>query len=126
MERQKSKIYTIASGCTAGHTTSVHLDLEDLALEVNTILGDEDEFMSFFRDMWNEQATEFNNNRAEYMKEIPLKGANEDVDFAEFVKRFPSETGWAWDNEHDEDRSSFKYINVTVHPWTGTRYDTIC
>jgi len=119
-------IYTIASGLSVGHTTSVHLNVEDLALEVNTLLTDDLEFMSFFRDMWNENATEFNNNRSEDMKEIPLKGDEEDVDFAEFIKHFPSEVGWAWDNDHDEERSSFKYLNITVHPWTGTRYDTIC
>lgn len=114
-------IYTIASGNThgCGHITTVHLDLADLSTEVNTIISEDTFFMECIRDQWNESAKEFNQNMGGNMVEIPLKGDDEDVDFLEFATKFPNEFGWGWDN------GSEKYLNITIHPWTGTRYDTL-
>ena len=116
-------IYTIASGSFgASHCTSVHLTLEDLAMEVNTIISEDEYFMDEVRHQWNAEATKINKNLN--IDSIPLKKDDEDVDFVEFLKNFPSECGWAWDNGFD-DASTAKYLNITVHPWSNTRFQTI-
>lgn len=122
-------LYTCASGYSSlgGHTTTVHLDLGDLALEVNTILIEDEELMALARSQWNECAREFNNNRPDDCAEIPVKGDSDDVEFEEFATKFPSECGWGWDvttPEIDGNPASYKYINITIHPWNGKRYDT--
>ena len=120
-------IYTVASGSSlgGGHTTTVHLDLGDLTIEVNTLLIEDEFFMNQIRDQWNENATEFNKNRPDTSKDIPLKGDSDEVEFEEFATLFPNEIGWGWDNGRDEETGEVKYINITVHPWTGKRYDTL-
>ena len=98
--KMPQKIYTISSGSSAGHITSVHLDLESLCTEVNS---HEENYLDLIREVWG-------------------KDADFEVDFAEFIKEHPSEVGWGWDS-HPKD-GDWCYLNISVHTWSNTYFET--
>lgn len=116
-----SKFYTVASGSNCGHCTSLHVDLDEVCTEVDS-LGEE--YQELILEHWNTLATALNSKGE---KEIPLKEEAHEMSFKEFMDTFPEggwhdEGGWGASGEHD--RLGSMYLNISVHIWNGKFFQT--
>lgn len=114
-----NRIYTISTGSTGkGHVTTLHLSIEELIAEVNASL--DSEMISVIISDYNETAPTLG---------WPLyEGSVEDFKLEYIVERDPQldKGGWSWSYQTTNENGvvSESYLNISVHNWVGTRYNT--
>lgn len=112
-----SKFYTVASGSNCGHCTSLHVDLDEMCTEVDSLTT---EYQDIVRECWNALAKSSD-------REVSLKEDEDQMSFKEFIEIFP-EGGWhdegGWGAYAEHPRLGSMYINISVHVWNGKFFQT--
>lgn len=120
MEMPKT-LYTIACGSRlGGHVTTVHVSVEELIQEVNSTLACDDDMMEHIIEEYNETA--------ETLGRPKYEGAVEDFDFSFIVKNDPhlDMGGWGWSRDYINamGMDDHGYLNISVHNWNKTYFET--
>ena len=114
-------LFTIANGSRlGGHITTVHVSVEELMQEINSTLECDSEMIEHIIEEYNETA--------EALGRPLFEGSVEDFDFKFIVENDPRLDlgGWGWSfdyvNAHGQD--DHNYLNISVHKWNKTYFET--
>ena len=117
-----SKHYSICTGGNSGLEilTSMHATIEEMIEEVNSSdIGD------LLVVAWNDHARALN-RLPQTTSKIPLKDLGTEIDFADFVKTFPSEAGWGYTHSYYEGNAyHFEFFNITAHDLDGEKWRNV-
>ena len=114
-------LYTIASGSRlGGHCTTVRVSVEELIQELNSTLACDEAMIQHIIEEYNEEAPA--RNRPLYT------GSVEDFDFKFIVENDPrldiGGWGWSFDYINAMDKEDHNYLNISVHNWNKTYFET--
>jgi len=114
-------LFSIANGSRlGGHITTVHVSVEELIQEVNSTLACDEDMIEHIIEEYNETA--------ETLVRPLFEGSVEDFDFKFIVENDPRLDlgGWGWSfdyvNAHGQD--DHNYLNISVHKWNKTYFET--
>jgi len=114
-------LFSIANGSRlGGHITTVHVSVEELIQEVNSTLACDEDMIEHIIEEYNETA--------ETLGRPLFEGSVEDFDFKFIVENDPRLDlgGWGWSfdyvNAHGQD--DHNYLNISVHKWNKTYFET--
>ena len=115
------KLYTIATGSRlGGHCTTVHVSVDQLVQELNSTLASDEAMIRHIIEEYNETAETLGRPRFE--------GSVEDFDFKFIVENDPrldiGGWGWAFDHVNARGQEDHSYLNISVHDWNGTYFET--
>jgi len=114
-------LYTIATGSRlGGHVTTVHVSVEELMQEINSTLECDSEMIEHIIEEYNETAETLGRPRFE--------GSVDDFDFKFILENDPrldiGGWGWAFDHVNAMGQEDHSYLNISVHNWNKTYFET--
>lgn len=114
-------LYTIAEGSNlGGHVTTVHVSIEELIEEMNSTLACDEDMIQYIIEEYNEEAIG---------RKRPLyEGTVEDFNFKFIVENDPRLDigGWGWSRDYinSSGLNDHQYLNISVHTWNKTYFET--
>lgn len=114
-------LYTIATGSNiGGHVTTVHISIEELLQEINSTLNADSDMIEHIIEEYNEEASA--RNRPLY------EGSVDDFDFKFIMENDPrldiGGWGWSFDYINAAGKEDHCYLNISVHNWNKTYFET--
>ena len=114
-------LYTIATGSRlGGHVTTVHVSVEELMQEINSTLECDSDMIEHIIEEYNETAETLGRPRFE--------GSVDEFDFNFILKNDPrldiGGWGWAFDHVNAMGQEDHSYLNISVHNWNKTYFET--
>lgn len=114
-------LYTIANGSRlGGHVTTVHVSVEELIQEVNSTIQCDEALIEHIIEEYNETA--------EALGRPKYEGSVEDFDFKFILENDPrldmGGWGWSFDYINAMGREDHSYLNISVHKWSKTYFET--
>lgn len=114
-------IFTIANGSRlGGHVTTVHVSVKELVEEINSTLHDDEDLISHIIEEYNETAKTLGR---------PLyEGTVDDFDF-QFIVDNDNQLescgwGWSFDYINAMGKEDHQYLNISVHQWNKTYFES--
>ncbi len=103
-----------------GHITTVHVSVEELIQEVNSTLACDEDMIEHIIEEYNETA--------ETLGRPLFEGSVEDFDFKFIVENDPrldlGGWGWSFDYVNAQGQDDHNYLNISVHKWNKTYFET--
>lgn len=114
-------IFTIATGSRlGGHCTCIAVSVEQLVDEINSTLECNEEMTAHIIEEYNETS--------KAMGRPSFDGSMDDFDF-EFILKHDDQTdkggwGWSFDYTNMMGNEDHQYLNISVHKWSNTYFET--